>query len=98
MPIIKKLFKKTTSKPKAKNVLDDTAWAEKEIQEVENRLVDLMHRLHDGISQATDSEVISETLIKQHTETLERAKMKKSELTAKVEKVDNMLKALAELK
>jgi len=76
------------------DIVERLDWAEKEIKEVEDRLVELSHRLHDGIVELEGAAKSSEAIIKRHQEILEKAKNRKCEFEAKSQVVSDLIESV----
>lgn len=76
------------------NVLESLDWAEKEIKEAEEKLVDLYHKIHEGIVELENVIQSSDAIIKRHQEILEKAKNRKIDFQAKSQKVSDLLTAI----
>lgn len=78
------------------DVVERLDWAEKEIKEAEDKLVELSHRLHNGVVELESAAAASEAIVKRHTEILEKAIGRKSEFQAKGQKVADLINAIQE--
>lgn len=94
--LIKKVLRIGTKK--AINTLGDIVermdWAEKEIKEAETKLIDLSHKLHNGIVELESAAISAESIIERHQEILVKAKNRKAEFEAKSQVVNDLLKVV----
>lgn len=80
------------------DVVERIDWAEKEIKDAEDKLVELAHRLHDGVVELQNAEESSAAIIKRHQEILDKAKNRKVEFQAKGQKVQDLIKSIGEVR
>lgn len=73
------------------DVVERMDWAEKEIKDAEEKLVELAHRLHNGVVELEQAAISSEAIIKRHQVILEKANNRKVEFQAKGQKVQDLL-------
>lgn len=100
--LLKKVFR--IGRKKAIETLGDVVerldWADREIEEAKEKLVELSHRLHDGVVELETAESSAESIIKRHQEILDKAKNRKAEFQAKgqvaqdlINSIDNNIKS-----
>lgn len=91
--LIKKLLRIGTKKAVQTlgDVVERLDWAEREIKEAEDKLVELAHKLHDGIVELESAAVSAEAIIKRHQEIAEKATNRKAEFQAKAQAVSDLI-------
>lgn len=78
------------------DVVERMDWAEKEIKDAEDKLVELSHRLHIGVTELEKAEQSAEAIIQRHQEIMEKAKNRKVEFQAKGQKVQDLIATIQE--
>ncbi|MCY8745127.1 hypothetical protein MOD67_14175 [Bacillus licheniformis] len=95
---MKKIISKALGSSKEIKTLGDVVekvdWAEKEIKEAEEKLVDLSQRLEDGVNELEVAEKASEEIVKRHLEIQEKARNRKAEFQAKKQKVKDLIDSI----
>lgn len=76
------------------DVVERLDWADNEIKEAEDRLIELSHKLHDGVVEMENAETSSENIIKRHEEIRNKAKNRKTEFQAKSQKVNDLINTI----
>lgn len=78
------------------DVVERVDWAEKEIKDAEDKLIELSHRLHNGVVELEKAEQSAEAIIQRHQEIMEKAKNRKVEFQAKGQKVQDLITTIQE--
>jgi predicted regulator of amino acid metabolism with ACT domain len=76
------------------DVVERLDWAQKEIEEAEEKLIELSHRLHNGVVELENAEKSSAAIIKRHQEILSKAQNRKVEFQAKGQKVIDLINTI----
>ncbi|MEC2266520.1 hypothetical protein ACR6EC_12110 [Bacillus subtilis] len=95
---MKKVISKIKGKKKDLTTLGDVVervdWAEKEIKEAEDKLVELSQRIEDGVSELENAEKSSAAIVERHLEIQEKARTRKTEFQAKGQKVQDLINSI----
>ena len=89
--LLAKLFRRKQAIKTLGDVVERIDWADKEIKEAETKLVELSHRLHNGVVELENAEQSSAAIIERHQAILEKAKNRKLEFQAKNQKVNDLI-------
>lgn len=73
-------------------------WAEKELEEAEKSLSQLLEKLQESEEKMNNAAIEAEEIINRHREILITAKQKRSELTGKKQRVQDLLNTIKKLK
>lgn len=73
------------------DVVERLDWAEKEIKEAEVKLIELSHKLHNGVYELESVALSAEAIIKRHQDIFEKATNRKSEFQAKAQVVNDLI-------
>lgn len=76
------------------NVIEHLDWAKKEIDEAEARLVDLAHRLHNGVVELETAAQVAKDSIERNQKILETANARKDDFLSKGQAVADLIDSM----
>lgn len=91
--LIKKVLRIGTKKVQttSTSVLNSLDWAEREVKEAQDKLVDLAHKLYNGVEEVEKVATTSAEIIERNKELLQNANSKSEELKAKAKVVEGLI-------